>query len=259
MEIIMHLLPLVMWPLNQPISILVHFSDGSGTKRGAAQKTDFVPGNKIIAKTAENPTKIAEGQLVRFQKSLLRGPEISPMEGYAARHPTEREDLQLLPLPTQVSLGFVPVHLAFAAPVVTLRHAYLAPTQSQSLLLPPHVAAHRRFGDFSARPLGPQPLVNPMRRVPLLARRRSIRFQNRVDERNHQPQPGPLPLRLLAPGRNRVAQRLTDHASMHAQLLGHSQDRAHPELVLAPNLLEQLHFGSPVHRHLRSGLLPTTE
>lgn len=35
--------------------------------------------------------------------------------------------------------------------------------------------------------------------------------------------------------------------------------RAHTELVLAPNLLEQLHFGSPVHRRLRSGLLPATE
>src|SRR5690348_8549272 len=43
---------------------------------------------------------------------------------------------------------------------------------------------------------------------------------------------------------------------MHAQLLGHSQDRAYAKFVLAPNLLEQLHFGSPVHRHLRSGLSP---
>jgi hypothetical protein len=31
----------------------------------------------------------------------------------------------------------------------------------------------------------PNALVNPMRCVPLLAGRRSIRFQNRVDERNH--------------------------------------------------------------------------
>jgi hypothetical protein len=61
MEIIMHLLPLVMWPLNQPISILVHFSDGSGTKRGAAQKTDFVPGNKIGPKAVKNSTKVTEG------------------------------------------------------------------------------------------------------------------------------------------------------------------------------------------------------
>jgi hypothetical protein len=52
---------------------------------------------------------------------------------------------------------------------------------------------------------------------------------------------------------NRVTQRLA------AQRLGHSQDRIHAELVLMPNLLEQLLFGPPVHHRLRSGLLPAPE
>jgi hypothetical protein len=42
------------------------------------------------------------------------------------------------------------------------------------LLLQPHITAHRRFGNFMPWLLDPQALVDPMGRVPLLARRRSI-------------------------------------------------------------------------------------
>jgi hypothetical protein len=126
------------------------------------------------------------------------------MESAAAGHPAQRENLKLLTLAAQVGLGFVPVHLAFAAPVVTLRHAHLAPHQPQSLLLLPYVSTHRRFCDINARPLDAKALINPMRCVPLLARRRSIRLQNLVDERSRRRQPRSLPLRLLASGRNRI-------------------------------------------------------
>ena len=54
------------------------------------------------------------------------------------------------------------------------------------------------------------------------------------------------PFRLLAPRRYCALNRLAHNPPMHTQLPRHALDRAYPELVLQPNLLEQLHLGSPV-------------
>lgn len=52
--------------------------------------------------------EVAGGQFVRFQEGLLGGPQVSPMEGSAARHPCTEKTCSFLPLPTQLDLGFVP-------------------------------------------------------------------------------------------------------------------------------------------------------
>jgi hypothetical protein len=53
-------------------------------------------------------------------------------------------------------------------------------------------------------------------------------------------------LRLLPSRWNRALDRFPHHPPMHAQFPRHALDRAYPELILQPNLLEQLHLGSPV-------------
>jgi hypothetical protein len=74
--------------------------------------------------------------------------------------------------------------------------------------------------------------------VPLLARRFSVRFQNRVDEIDRLLQLPSRPLRLLPRLRQRAADRFAHHPAMHAQLRGHAHDGPDPELVLPADLLE---------------------
>jgi hypothetical protein len=81
----------------------------------------------------------------------------------------------------------------------------------------------------------------------LLARRGAIGFQDRVNKGLHRPNGRPLAFDPLARRRLRARQCLAHHPPMHPELLRHCPDRANPELVLPPNLLEQLHFGSPLH------------
>src|SRR5262249_41552146 len=90
-----------------------------------------------------------------------------------------------------------------------------------------------------------------MRGMTLLARRRAIGFQDRVNEGRPRPDRRSLAWAPLALGRLRARQRLAHHPPMHPELLRHRPDRAYPELVLPPNLLEQLHLGSPFHPSLR--------
>jgi hypothetical protein len=48
--------------------------------------------------------------------------------------------------------------------------------------------------------------------------------------------------------RQRARDRPPDKAPMNTELRGDARDRADTELVLATELLEQIHFGFPVHK-----------
>ena len=84
----------------------------------------------------------------------------------------------------------------------------------------------------------PQPLVNPVGRVPLFARRLAIRFQDPVDEGGHrlQPRAGTHRGRLLLG--HRALHGFAHQPAMHAELPGHALDRTEAELVLASDLFE---------------------
>ena len=99
-----------------------------------------------------------------------------------------REKMRGLAAILEVHRGLVPIHLRLHAPVVTLRHERLARRHSQLLLAPPHVAPHRRFRHARLGMLLANPLPDPVRRVPLLARRFPIALQNPVNELAHRPQ-----------------------------------------------------------------------
>ena len=94
-----------------------------------------------------------------------------------------------------------------------------------------------------------------MRGVPLLTRRFPIALQYLVDELAHRPELRTVARWSLPLWRNRARQRLPDQPPMCLQLLGDSLDRAHPNLMLPPNLFEQFLFASSCpsapHRYRR--------
>src|SRR6266511_2527829 len=79
-------------------------------------------------------------------------------------------------------LRLAPVDLRLDAGLVHLRHEHLVDRLAQLAPPPAHVVAHRRLGDLRAL-LVHEALPDPLRRVPLLARRLPISDQPLVDQR----------------------------------------------------------------------------
>ena len=75
----------------------------------------------------KDAAKAVKSQLMTFQKCLLRGSSVSAMKGCSTGHGTHREHMQLHPLALQIGVSFIPIHLRFHAPVVTLGHEGILP------------------------------------------------------------------------------------------------------------------------------------
>ena len=101
-----------------------------------------------------------------------------------------------------------------------------------------NVIAHRRLRDRVARHFRQDPVINPTRRMSLLARSLPVRLQNAVDEPfdRSQHRLGPLTVRPIS--RNRTDHRLTHEPAVDTKLPGDALDRADPEFVFATQLLE---------------------
>ena len=117
-----------------------------------------------------------------FQKGLLGGAQVGSVESTATRHRAHAEYLKLGQIPAQFGVGFVPVHLGFTAPAVGLRHVDFLDQQPKRPFPVVNVIADRRFRDRVARHLRQDPMINPPRCMPLLARSLPVRLQNAVDE-----------------------------------------------------------------------------
>jgi hypothetical protein len=109
----------------------------------------------VLAKYAENATKVCERQLMSLEKCLLCGTCIGTMIHRPAPHRAHLEDLQLHAFAAQNGPSFVPIYLCFRAPRIRLWHEYLAAFQSQ--LLPPalHESSNRTFATAEAGQLNP--------------------------------------------------------------------------------------------------------
>ena len=134
-------------------------------------------------------------------------------------------------------MRLIPVDLPFLTPVIALRNAYFATLQPHGELLLPDIAAHGGFGDRMAGMLCLQTSPDPMGRVPLFARGLPILFQDPVDDRRQWSEFGLFPFGHFAFGRDRVADRLPDHAAMYAVFPGQSLDRLSGR-VLPPDRLK---------------------
>src|ERR1051326_4093207 len=84
----------------------------------------------VVTQNAEHATKIGESQLMRFQKCLLGGVRISPMEGATAGHAAQAEHIGLAGLAVELDPAFVPIHLRLATELVRLRHECLMSQQT---------------------------------------------------------------------------------------------------------------------------------
>jgi hypothetical protein len=201
----------------------------------------------IVTQQLKYAAEVGEGVLVRLEEGLLRGMQISPVERRPARHRAHREHLHLGPLIAEIDPGLIPVDLRLLSPTVTLRHKRLAPFQSHLAFTLAHVVAHRRLGDRCVGELSQDPPMNAPGGVALLARRATVLVKHLVDELRHRPQLRLGPLWVMLHRRQRAADRPPHDAPMNTKLRGHARDRADPKLVLPTELLEQFHFGFPVH------------
>src|SRR3954454_14633818 len=109
------------------------------------------------------------------------------------------------------------------------------------------MVAHRRLSDRGGGEFRQDAPIQTPRRVALLARGPPVLVQNFVDEGGHHAKLRPGPRRIAVRRGQRTGQRLAHHAAVDTELRGDPRDRADPELMLPTKLLEQIHFGFPVH------------
>src|SRR3954447_23094012 len=119
----------------------------------------------VISQQSEYAAKVPECQLMRFQKRLLGRMRIRPVIRAAARHRSHTEDEHLVPPPTHLSPGFIPVNLCLLTPSITLRHKCSRASDSHPARPLPHVSPNRSFGYVQPRHLLPDPYPNPLRCV----------------------------------------------------------------------------------------------
>ena len=87
-----------------------------------AQNPSHRTAQVVIAQRMKHTAEADEGQLMSFQKRLLRGPRIGAMERCAAVHAAHGEDLQLHSLTAEIGVGFIPINLRFCRWRITLRN-----------------------------------------------------------------------------------------------------------------------------------------
>src|SRR4051794_20128042 len=109
------------------------------------------------------------------------------------------------------------------------------------------MVAHRRLSDRGVGEFRQDAPIQTPRRVALLARGPMVLVQNFVDEGAHHAKLRPGPRRIAVRRGQRTRQRPAHHAAGGTELRGDTPDRADPELMLPTQLLEQIHFGFPVH------------
>ena len=109
------------------------------------------------------------------------------------------------------------------------------------------MVAHRRLSDRGVREFRQDAAIQTPRGVALLARGPAVLVQNFVDEVGHHAELRFGPRRIAVRRGQRTGQRLAHHAAVDTELRGDTRDRADPELMLPTKLLEQIHFGFPVH------------
>jgi hypothetical protein len=90
--------------------------------------------------------------------------------------------------------------------------------------------------------------MNAPGRVTLLAWRATVLVKHPVDEVRDRTQLRLGSLRVMLDRWQRPRDRPAHHATMHTELRCHPRDRADPKLMLPTELLEQIHFGFPVHK-----------
>jgi hypothetical protein len=198
----------------------------------------------VVADQREGAAEEVERLHVRLQERLLRLPLERDHERRARVAGPHHEQPDRAPLAGDLDHGLAPVDFRLNPGLVHLRHEHLVDRIAQLAPAATHVLPHRRLGHLGAL-LRHQPLPDPLRRVPLLARRLPIRQKPRVDQRPIRTQlRGRPPLRWLSRRRQRRRQRLPHRPPMHSVAARQLTDRQPLALTVPTDLLELLHSRS---------------
>ena len=173
--------------------------------RAVAQDPRHRKRRVVIEDRARNPAEEGEGADMAVEKGFRRLPRIRLHEPHIAMRQDQAEEGDLLTLPADLDYRLAEVDLGMARRMMQWN-------EGLARRLPPgtHIVLHDRIP--AREPvLVPQPLEDPMRRVPLLARhvRIRVRLQDRVDDAGEPVQLGPPDrLRPAVARRRRIAQHL---------------------------------------------------
>jgi hypothetical protein len=195
----------------------------------------------VVTDQRERAAEEVERLHVRLQERLLALPLERQDEARARVAGPHQKQPDLEPLPGDLDHSLAPIDLRLDPRLVHLRHEHLVDRVAQLAPPPAHVLAHRRLRDIGAM-LRDEPLPDPLRRVPLLARCLPISPKPLVDQRPIQAQLRRRPpLRPLPRRRQRSRQRLPHRAPMHPVPTRQLADRQALPLTIPTDLLEQLH------------------
>ena len=177
----------------------------------------------VITQRLKRSAEHREGARVSIQKRLLCRSHISPMKRRAAIHAPQAEHLQLHSFTAQIGVGFVPVHLRFPARFVLLADIGFRPFLAALLLPFLDRTPNATRTHWLLRHLFPQPLIDALRRMALLAGRLLIFQQDPMDEQQHGVhQPGCLTFYLFAFCWNGTSDGFSYRPPVYAYFLGHT-------------------------------------
>src|ERR1700712_2411706 len=214
----------------------------------ATQDLAHRAGQIVVAQQVEHTAEVSEGVLMCLQECLLGGVQVGSMECRATGHRAHGKYLDLGPLVAEIDPGFIPVDLRLLSPTVTLRHERLAPQKAHLVFTLADVVAHRRLSNGRVGELRQDAAINATRRVALLARGAAVLVEHLVDEGLKRAQLRLAPFRVVVRRGQRTGNRTANNTPMDTEFCRYTGDRADPKLMLPTELLEQIHFGFPVHK-----------
>src|SRR3954452_21597269 len=124
-----------------------------------------------------------------FPKNLFCLALINAMERRTPSHAAHTEHIHLGPLSGKIDKGFVPIDLPFDSPFIALWHKRFSMAKPQFTLTLQNVLGNRGSANSMLRKFFPEPVIDPLCRMPLLARSLQIRFQYRIDKGLYRIQP----------------------------------------------------------------------
>ena len=160
----------------------------------------------VVENRQRNAAEKGEGRDMAVEKRLRRLRRIGLDEAGVRMRQVEAEHMQLHPHAADDADAFAKIDLRVTRRM-SERHEDLARARARQ----PHIILHHRVAAGEAV-LIPQPFENPLRRMPLLRRRRLVGLQDRVDHREQRPELRPL-------------RRLCAHVTRRRRIAAHLRDR----------------------------------
>jgi hypothetical protein len=194
----------------------------------------------VVPDGGEDAVEALECLDVGFQEGLLREAAHGEMEGLAATARPHLEEVDLLATPREIHQGLAEVDFGLPAGLVMLGHHDRGDVDRLALALPDVLAdgPFRNGGPV----LGGQSRENAPCGVALLARRRSVLFEDGVDDRLPRTQDRLRRLVRLPQWRNRIGQRMADIPPVTPMLTGQPPSSPAMTVMIPSNSFVEIHL-----------------